>query len=113
MSVRHALLAEDLSPGVLRVVEDEGHKLHQRLLCLIASSVRSANLSGCTCAPYANKRQEISLKDQAKNQQDQKTTDPDMHSAEIKSAATTARLVSIVFNVAALSARCPSHLFFL
>src|ERR1700693_3106229 len=54
MPVGHTLLAQNLRPGLLRVVQYEGNKLHDGLFFLVASGVGLADRGGT--APAAEAR---------------------------------------------------------
>src|ERR1035441_1434418 len=113
--VSHALGAEDLGPSLLRVVKHERDKLHHRLLFLIAGCVRlPAHMSGrVEAAAPSRQRKKIALKYETQHQQDDEASDANVDAAKIKATATAAvsaaAVVSAIFDILALSARCPAH----
>src|ERR1035441_8924643 len=111
--VLDALGAEDLGPSLLRIVEHEGDELHQRLLSLIAGCVwLPAHLGGrVDAAAHSHQRKKIALKHETQHQQDDETSNADMQAAKAKTAAptSTTTIISAIFDVLALSARCPTH----
>src|SRR5579864_1337825 len=56
MPVGHTLAAQNLHPGLLRVVQYEGNKLHEGLFSLVASGVGLADLRGTTHAAESRQR---------------------------------------------------------
>src|ERR1019366_3993308 len=111
--VLDALGAEGLGPSLLRIVEHEGDELHQRLLSLIAGCVwLPAHMRGRVDATaHSHQRKKIALKHETQHQQDDETSNADMQAAKAKPAASTstAAIISAIFYVLALSARCPTH----
>ena len=87
MAVGCSLLRQDLAPGILGVVQDKGHELHQRLLLLVA---RGIGLRGCGARVHgavAHQREKITFEDQAQNKQDD-----DAAQAEVNASGAKRRL---------------------
>src|ERR1700693_5425262 len=90
-----SLLRQDGCPGFLRVVQNERHKLHQRLFRLIAwgraaRPIRIAyrGRSRADGPAAAKKCEKIRFKYKAEDQQDDRAANADVHPAKLKSAAT-------------------------
>ena len=102
------MLRQNLAPCVLRVIQDEGDKVDQRLFLLVAGRIgladRRCRVSDGT---VADERQEVAFENDAQDEQDDHAAQSEVNSSGLK-AATTA-FVAPIFNVVAASARCPAH----
>src|SRR5579862_6748007 len=107
MAIGNALLGQDLAPGVLRVVEDEGDEIHERLFLLIEGSIGLRH-RGCAAVDRAgaDQRQKIALEDQAQDEQYDDSAQPQMNSYGLKAAAA---IVTAIFNVITPDAGGPAH----
>src|SRR5882672_10265889 len=105
MLVRNPLTAQDLGPGLLCVVEHERNNLHERFFALISRRIRLTCLHRTSDSAATHQRKKVTFEDQAQDQQDQKTANPKVHTAE----ATASTFVSAVFKVIATPTWCPTH----
>src|SRR5215813_4049873 len=104
-----SLLWKDLLPIPLRVIQDEGNKLHQRPLRLRSSGIRLAGHMRRSRPAGTNQGEEVLFEDQAKNKQHHGAAEPNVHSAELKSASARTVVVPAIFNILAFSTGCPFH----
>jgi hypothetical protein len=75
---------------------------------LISRRIRLAGLHRTSGSAATNQREKVTFEDQAQHQQDQKTANPDVHTAEVEASAATA-FVSAIFDVIATPSGCPTH----
>src|SRR5262249_25062089 len=105
---RVRLLRKYLRPGVLGIVEHERDELNKRPLSSITGWIGLACAHGWTAATASQKGEEVLLEDQAKDKQNDRTTDTDMHSTELKSPAATG-FIAAIFDVLTLTTGRPAH----
>src|SRR5215469_14486792 len=97
-------------PGFLRVVEDERDELDEWLFGFVSCDIGFARYPGARRSrpSTGQKREEVSFEDQAENEKNDDTADPQPHSAKAKSSATAA-FVATILDIPTGSARCPTH----
>jgi hypothetical protein len=85
--------------------------LYEWLLRGIASRVRLADRSAGISSPAAKQGKKIGPENETENQKNKRTTDADMHSAELEAA--TSAFIATVFDVLAFATGRPFHKFVL
>src|SRR5579864_3799243 len=97
MPVRRAgLLRQQLRPGILRVIENEGNKLHHWFFRGIASRIGLADRRAGNHGAAAQQREEVGSEDETENQQNNRAADSDMRAADLESAASAAFIAAIL-----------------
>src|SRR5947209_7643950 len=96
---------EDLGPGLLVVVEDEGDELDELVLLGRGRSRRGLGRRTARRASAADQREEILLEDEAQQQQHQEAADPQLR----EGSPTAAGAPPIVLQIRARSTWRPSH----
>jgi hypothetical protein len=104
-----SLLREDLRPGILRVIKYKRDELNQRFFGSVARRVGLADGRRPRAASTAKQREEILPEDEAQHQQDERAANSEVHPAELKPSASTAGIVTAIFDVLAFSTGCPAH----
>src|SRR5262249_17896002 len=103
------LLRKNLLPILLCVIQNERNELNQRSFRLRSSGIRLARHVWCSRPAATNQCEEVLFEDQAQNEQHDCAAEPDVHSAELKSASARTVVVPAIFNVLAFSTGRPFH----
>jgi len=106
VAVGHSLLWQDLAPGVLRVVQDKSHELHQRLLLLVAGGIGLRNGRARVHGAVAYQREKITFEDQAQNKQNDDAAQAEVNASGAKAASAFG---AAVFYVVTAATWGPAH----
>ena len=105
-----SLLRQDLRPGVLGVVQNERHILHQRLFSGIAGRIRLADgRAGIHAGSAAEEAEQIGLENETENRQNDRPSDANVEPTDLESAATTTAFIAAVLNVTTFATWRPFH----
>src|SRR5881227_1156112 len=109
MTILEALLGKNLLPRMLHIVEHECHEFHLGLFFGIVH--RRGHRAGCGIwVRRISGVEKIGAEDEAEDDQDERTADPQMRTAEATEIkASTAAFSAPIFDVRTVSTRCPLH----
>jgi hypothetical protein len=107
VAVSRALFAENLFPGGLGIVQHKGDELDERLLFLVAGGIGLADRSACANRTSATSQgEEVALKDNAKNKEDNDSAKAEMDAAGTEASAA---FTSPIFYIVAAATGRPTH----